>query len=382
MEHKRKICVYTSTRADYGLLKPVLRRIQDSDVLELQLIVSGTHLLERFGKTKDQIIEDGFQIEKEIKLEIPEEKTSKMVNSIGKGILRINESIQDLKPNISLVLGDRYEILSFAIASSYNKIPLGHIHGGDKTQGGFDEYTRHAVTKIAHLHFPATKESAERIKKMGEDPDKIFNVGSTSVDTIKNTDIESEGEIREKFDIPKGKDLFLFVQHPVSTSPESSVEEFEETLKALNKFSGKKIGIYPNMDPGGTQIIEKIEEEDSIDWYENITFEEYLGILSIADVMIGNSSSGIIEAPYFNLPAVNIGPRQKNRTQSNNVIDVDYEANEIEQGIEKALKNQDFNERIQNSKHPYGDGSASKKIVQNLKEIEINDELLNKQIEY
>lgn len=379
----KTVCVVTGTRAEYGLLKPVMSEIEESDKLELQLVVTGMHLMSEFGSTKNEITKDGFDIDKKIQLSYDKDDRKSMVNSMGEELLEINEALDKLDPEIVLVLGDRFEILGPVISAAYTGKAVAHINGGDKTKAGYDEYTRHAVTKLAHIHFPTTEESKERIIKMGEDEDYIHNVGSTAVDTIKNSDLPSKESIAEKYSLNFEKPIFLMTLHPVSTDPENAKEQIEIVTEAVDRFDAEIVGIYPNMDPGGRGMISYIEnsEFDNFNWFKSLAFEDYLAIMKNSDVMIGNSSSGIIEAPYFDLPFVNIGERQDHRTRSNNVLDVDYDKNKIKEGIDKA-RDKKFLEEIKNSENPYGEGKAGKKIVAILEELKISEDLLKKQIQY
>jgi len=385
MSNKRKICVVTGTRAEYGLLKPVMEKIRDSDKLELQILVTGTHLLPELGLTIKNIEMDGFKIGAKVPIKTEGDEKKFMVEAIGFAIVDTTRVFDRLGSDIVLLLGDRFEIFSAAIAASYSGKVLAHMAGGDKTQAGYDEYTRHAITKIAHLHFPATKKSAERIIKLGENPDHIFTVGSTSIDTILNKQLSSKQELYRKYNLDKEKPLFLLVQHSLSTSPETADNEIRTTLEAILEFDAKTIGIYPNVDPGGRRMIKVIQEfgekyPKKLKFYKSLPFEEYLGIMKIADIMIGNSSSGIIESPSFHLPVVNIGPRQRDRERADNIIDAEHKKEEIAEAIKKALYDEDFKGKVKKCKSPYGDGTASSQIVKVLTDIKIDKKLLEKQI--
>ena len=379
----KTVCVVTGTRAEYGLLKPVMSEIKKSDKLELQLIVTGMHLMSEFGSTENEITKDGFDIDIKIQLSYGEDDRKSMVNSMGREIQEINEALDELDPEIVLVLGDRFEILGPVISAAYTGKAVAHINGGDKTKAGYDEYTRHAVTKLAHIHFPTTEESKERVIKMGENSENVHKVGSTAVDTIKNSVLPTKESLNEKYSLNFEKATFLMTLHPVSTDPEKAREQIETVTETVDKFDAEVVGIYPNMDPGGREMISYIEnkELDNFNWFKNLPFEDYLAIMKNADVMIGNSSSGIIESPYFDLPFVNIGERQDHRTRSNNVIDVDCDKNEIKEGINQA-RDEEFLKEIKNSENPYGEGNASKKIVNKLEEVKISEDLLKKQIRY
>lgn len=384
---KRKICVITGTRAEYGLLKLVMEKIHQSQNLSLQVIATGMHLMKKYGLTIEKIIEDGFRVNAQVPLKNVDADQWALASSIGNSIIDITKELKKLNPDIVLILGDRFETLSAAIAASYSSKVLAHISGGDTLGGGFDEYTRHAITKIAHLHFPSTKKNAERIIKMGERPNYVFQVGSTTVETVLDKKLPSKKDIKQKYNINLQKPLFLVIQHPVSTSPETAGKEMRVTLTAIQPFNVPAIIIYPNNDPGSKKIINEIKKfcfsyPDIFTSYKNLPFEDYLSIMKIAHVMIGNSSSGIIESPIFRLPVVNVGPREKARERSSNVIDTDYNYKNIKVAIEKALYDTNFLQKIKHCKNPYGNGRASEKIVKVLSKLKINKELFQKQLTY
>ncbi len=381
----KKISVLTGTRAEYSLLKPVMEEIEKHPQLRLQVIVTGMHLSEEFGHTVDEIKNDGLEIEKKIKM-IPEDDSShSMAKSIGEGITRISDTFNEIKPDILIVLGDRTEALAGTIAAAYVNIAVGHIHGGDKSKAGLDESARHAITKFAHIHFPATQKSAERISKLGEEEWRINEVGAPGLDTALNMNLLSKEDIKNKFDIDLGKPLLIVVQHPVSTQPEKADVQIEETLKAIKNLEHQTIIIYPNADSGGRKIIDKIKQYEKFSFirtYENLSHKDYLSLLKYADVLVGNSSSGIIESPSFNLPVVNIGIRQDGRERSKNIIDVDHDKKKIKKSIEKSLFDDKFKKKVEKCDNPYGDGKASKRIVRILEDICIDEELLQKSITY
>jgi len=384
--HKRKVCVVTGTRAEYGLLKPLMEKIRESQKLELQTVVTCMHLMPEFGETVKQIEADGFRIDAKVPVKVECDDKAAMAASIGHGIVDMVAAFEQLKPDIVVVLGDRFEILAASIAAVYSGRVLAHLSGGHKTQAGYDEYTRHAITKIAHLHFPYTKKNAGRIIRMGENPKHVFAVGSTSLDTILGKKLPSEKDVREKYGLAHGRPLFLVVQHPLSTSPYEAEHEMRATLGAISKFDCHVVGIYPNADPGGRKMIEVVREyerkcPEKMTWHKSLPFEDYLAIMKVADVMIGNSSSGIIESPAFHLPVVNVGPRQKDRERVCNVISAKHDSHDIAAAIRKAMS-EGFREKAAKCKNPYGDGHASERIVKVLESIKIDKTLLEKQIAY
>lgn len=385
--HRRNVCVVTGTRAEYGLLKPIMNRIKESSTLKLQLVSTGMHLLPEFGYTNKEIKKDGFEIDAEVPIVVGGSTKVSMATSIGMGVISLTQTFDILKPDIILVLGDRFEIFAASIAASYSGRIVAHIHGGDKLQSGYDEYTRHAITKISHIHFPATKKSAERILKMGEEPFRVSVTGSPSIETILNSPLLSRNELFEKLELNLRKKIILLVQHPVSTCPETAVEELQLTLDSVVELGHQVVLIYPNMDPGGVRMIETIKEyeglyPDDIKSFKSLPFEYYLSLMRHSEFMIGNSSSGIIEAPSFHIPVINIGPRQEGRERSDNVIDVDYNKKEIEIAIEKVLNDGVFKEKVRKCINPYGNGNTSNLICDILEKINIDDKLLIKKITY
>lgn len=381
----RKICLITGTRAEYGLLKPVMKEITQSRKLALQVLAMGMHLLPEFGRTVREIKKDGFKVDALVKTTSNKESKTAMTQSIGKGIIGIADSLAQLKPEIVLVLGDRTEALSGAIAAVYMNIVLAHIHGGDNARAGLDEYARHAITKLAHIHFPATKKSAERIIKMGEDSWRVHMVGAPGLDSILKEKLIPPSQLADKYKLDLGKPVLLVVQHPVTTEIEEAEQQIKETMETIKELAFQSIVIYPNADAGGRRmikILEKYRKFPFVRLYKNLSHLDYLSLMRIVKVMIGNSSSGIIEAPSFHLPVVNIGTREQGRERANNVIDADYDKKEIKTAVQKALFDKKFRKKLKESKNPYGRGKAAKRIVKILSSLEINKKLLQKKLTY
>jgi len=292
--------------------------------------------------------------------------------------------MQKIRPDIILLLGDRSEMLAGAIVGAYLYIPVAHIHGGEIT-GNIDESARHAITKLSNIHFVATEKSAERIIIMGENSKYVFIVGAPGLDDILNSQLIDSKLISDKYGIELSEPLILVIQHPVTSEINEAPKQIHETLNAISELNYQTIVIYPNCDAGGRKIIDAIKQykyNNKINIYENIPRNDYLAILKIASVIVGNSSSAIIEAPSFKKPAVNIGTRQEGRERAENVIDVDYNKKQIIFAIEKALFDKEFNYKLRNVKNPYGDGKSGDKIVQILSEIKIDNKLLQKKLTY
>ena len=381
---KRKILYISGTRADYGLMKSVLREIENHPKLELEVIATGMHLMPEFGMTINEIKKDGFKIH-EIAATYEQDNKQSMANFVGKFIQLLTDKVKKIKPDIIMVLGDRGEMLAGVIVGTYLTIPVAHIHGGD-ISSTVDEIVRHAITKLAHIHFPATEKSAERIIKMGEDPSNVFVVGAPGLDIILNENLIEPTKLSEKYNLDLSEPILLVIQHPVTTEVEDAPTQIRETLEAISELRYQTILIYPNADAGGRNMIEVIKEYEKhpfIKIFKNIPYKEYLSLMNIVSVMVGNSSSGIIEAPSFGLPVVNIGTRQEGRQRAENVIDVDYDKEQIKAAIKKALYDEVFKEKVKkNCKNPYGDGKAGVRIADILSKIKIDKKLLQKKITY
>jgi len=309
-----------------------------------------------------------------------------MAKSLGIGIIGITQALEQINPDIVLLLGDRDEPFAGAIAASQMNIPVAHLHGGDSTSGGcIDESIRHSITKFAHIHFPATEESAERIKKLGEETWRIHTVGAPGLDTILNTELIPKEQLIKQYSLNTNEPLLITIQHPVTTQPENAASEMRTTLEALSELGMQTILVYPNSDAGGRSMIEVIKEYEHLPFlytFKSLPHVEYLSLLNIADALVGNSSSGIIEASSFHLPVVNIGIRQEGRQRTDNVIDVAPSKEKIIEAINIDLHDETFKQKVNECVNPYGDGRAGLKIAEVLAGIEIDQKLLQKHITY
>jgi GDP/UDP-N,N'-diacetylbacillosamine 2-epimerase (hydrolysing) len=380
----RKIAAITGTRAEYGILKSVFKEIEASKELQLSLIVSGMHLSSEFGHTIDEINKDGFKIAAKIAALHREDTRASMAKSLGECLSRTAEALEKIDPDILLILGDRSEMLVGAVAATYMDIPIGHIHGGD-ISGNVDEPVRHAITKLAHIHFAATKESADRILKMGEEPWRVHVVGAPGLDLIRSEKVPKPENTAVKYRLDLSKPILLVVQHSVVAEADEASSQIRETLEAIKEVGFQTVLIYPSADAGGRRMVKVIKEYEKCPFmktFKSLPRDQYLDLMKLASVMVGNSSSGIIEAPSFQLSVVNIGGRQKGRQRAGNVIDVQYDREEIKKAIKKALYDEEFREGVKNCKNFYGDGKAGKRIAKILSEIEVNRKLLEKRMTY
>ena len=382
----RKIAVVTGTRAEYGILSSVLKAVEVHPELQLSLVVTGMHLSHEFGYTAKEIENDGFNIETKVDMLLSNDTPGSMAKSIGVGIIGMTHTWEQLKPDIILVIADRVEPLAAAITGTYMSLPVAHIHGGDKSIGGHaDDSVRHAITKFSHIHFPATRKSAERIIKMGEEEWRVHMVGSPALDVILNEPLIPAEVLSKKIGLDLSPPLILLVQHSVTTQVDEAPQQIRETLEAIVEIGYTTALIYPNSDAGGRRMIEVIKEFENypfIKTFESLPRKEYLSLMKLASVMMGNSSSGIIDAPSIGLPVVNIGIRQEGRERGKNVIDVGHNKLEIMRGVEEALNDKEFLAEVKKCESPYGDGKASQRIVEVLSKVEITPELIRKKIIY
>ncbi len=375
----RKILYISGTRADYGLMRSVLRSIHNHPDLSLDIVVTGMHLMDEFGNTIDEIKKDGFSYHI-VDVQYEDDTKESMAIFIGKFIQELVPVMHSLHPDIILVLGDRGEMLAGAIVGVYMSIPVAHIHGGEVTST-VDDYTRNAITKLAHIHFPATDESAKRIHRMGEDTFRIFVVGAPGLDQILHERLLSHDELEQKYEIDFSKPVLLIVQHPVTLEVDNASVQIRETLEAVVSLQYQTIMIYPNADAGGRRMIEVIREYEHLPYlkiFSSIPHEDYLSLLQQVSVLIGNSSSALIEAPSFGLPVVNIGTRQRGRERADNVIDTEYNREKIRDCIYKAIHDDKFRKKARLCRNPYGNGMASIKISEILSKIDIDEDLLIK----
>jgi len=365
---KRKICVVTGTRAEYGLLRWVMEGIKASPDLELQVVATGMHLSPEFGMTYSEIEGDGFKIDRKLEMVLSADTPSAIAKSTGLGMIGFADALNELQPDVMIVLGDRYELLAASFAAVTARIPIAHIHGGETTEGAFDESIRHSITKMSWWHFVAAKEYKKRATQLGEDPSRVFNVGGLGVDSIKKTRLLSKEELIESTGI-KFKDKNLMVTyHPVTLENQTSKNQFKTLLNVFQNMEDTSfIFTLPNSDTDGRAISRMIDEfvkekNDNAIAFTSMGHINYLSTLQFVDGVVGNSSSGLLEVPTFNIGTVNIGDRQKGRLRAISVIDCEPRGESIKSALD-TLFSSDFQDSLISNVNPYGDGNASDKIL-------------------
>ena len=373
----KKICVVTGTRAEYGLLYWLLKEIEADKELELQVIVTGMHLSPEFGLTYKEI-EKEFSVNKKIEMLLSSDTSVGISKSMGLAQISFAESYDELKPDIVIVLGDRYEIFSATSAAMIAKIPIAHIHGGETTEGAFDESIRHSITKMSHLHFTATNEYKNRVIQLGEDPSMVFNVGGMGIENIKRLKLLSKDEFEKSIEFKLNYKNILVTFHPVTLENSTAKEQFQELLDAIDELEDTNIIFTKaNSDTNGRIINQMIDEYVAKNYHKSIGFislgqQRYLSALQYVDAVVGNSSSGLLEAPSFKIGTINIGDRQKGRIKAKSVINSEVNKTSILKSFSK-LYSKAFQDLIEESKNPYGDGIASRKIIEIIK----NEDLRN-----
>ncbi len=374
----KNIAVITGTRAEYGLLKPLIQAITDDSGFNLQLVVTGMHLLAEFGLTYTQIEQDGFVIDSKVEDHLSGDSAAAITKAIGTAMIGFAETYEELSPDLIVVLGDRSEILAAATAAMIKGIPVAHLHGGETTEGAYDEGIRHAITKMSYLHFTSAEVYRKRVIQLGESPDRVFNVGAIGIDSIKSLKLLNTTEFEESINYKLNKKNVLITFHPVTLEKATAKKQFEELLTSLDKLEDTTlIFTKPNSDKDGKIIIEMIDDYVAKKPEKSIAFTSlgqlrYLSALQHLDVVIGNSSSGIYEAPIFKKPTINIGDRQKGRLMPDSVINCEPNSEAIDKAIQKAF-DQEFINSIQEQKNIYGDGTTTSQIIEVLKTFKIKD---------
>ncbi len=381
---RRSLGVVTVARSDFGVYLPVLRRIQQDPRLELRLYVSGMHLSPEFGNTVEMVEASGFPIADRVQLDLDSDSPECAARAMGKGVSGFSRVFARRRPDLLVVLGDRFDMFPAALAALPFKIPVAHLCGGELTEGAIDDALRHALTKLSHLHFTETEEYSRRVRQMGEEAWRVHTVGNPSLDNLHSLRLLTAPEISARVRLDSTKPFLLVTFHATTLEFEQAGRQGDDLLAALRSVRLPVLFTMPNADPGGREITERIRgyvaAHPQSKLVDNLGTELYFSVMSRAAAMVGNSSSGIIEAASFLLPVVNIGNRQKGRPRPANVLDVGYSPRDIRTGIAKALRPR-FRASLRSLKNPFGDGHAAERIVRRLTAIPINDRLLTKRFQ-
>ncbi|GAB6189625.1 UDP-N-acetylglucosamine 2-epimerase [Marinitoga arctica] len=376
-----KICIFTGTRAEYGLLYPLMRKIKEENEFELQIIVSGMHLSPEFGLTYKDIEKDGFEINEKVEILLSSDDAIGINKSIGLGLISFSDALKRLDPDVLIVLGDRFEALSIAITAYIMNIPIVHLHGGERTEGALDEGIRHSITKLSYLHFTSTEEYRKRVIQLGESPERVFNVGAIGLDNIRKLKLLKKEELEKELGFKFGMKNILFTYHPVTLNKDKLDVELKEIFKALEDLINGDYSIIitkSNADEGGRKINRYIDEfslkyPNKILAVTNLGTLKYLSTMQYVDIVMGNSSSGLIEAPSFKIPTINIGERQQGRVKGNSIID----AKPIKKELLKAVQIAESIDR-KSIMNPYDQYGATQKIYDIMREYIKNNKLKTK----
>jgi UDP-hydrolysing UDP-N-acetyl-D-glucosamine 2-epimerase len=363
-----KLCVVTGSRADYGLLWPLIKSIKKDTSLQLQLIATGMHLVPEFGSTYQQIERDGFMIDEKIDIVLSGDTDSATIKSCALGMIGFADAFQRLQPDWVILLGDRFEIFAAGFAAYQSKMPIAHLHGGELTEGATDDAMRHAITKMSYLHFTSTDQYRQRVIQLGEDPSRVFNTGAIGLDNIKKLKLLDKEQLDKEINFEINDLTALVTFHPVTLEKNTAAVQTKNLLSALDQFPEMRlIFTLPNADAEGRTIMQLIRDyadshADRAKAYTSLGQLNYLSTLQYVKMVIGNSSSGIIEVPQFRIPTVNIGERQQGRMKSVSVIDTGTDRKSIEAGIQKALS-PEFLSIVKTSSNPYNGGDTAKNII-------------------
>lgn len=372
----RKICVVTGTRAEYGLLRWVMQGIKNDPELTLQVIATGMHLSPEFGLTYREIEQDGFQIDRKVEMLTSSDTSVGIAKSMGLGLIGFADALNELRPDLIVVLGDRFEIFAAVSAALVARIPVAHLHGGESTEGAFDEALRHSITKMSHLHFVAAEEYRRRVIQLGEQPERVFLVGGLGIDNIKRLKFLGRAELEASLGFTFGQKNLLITFHPVTLEEATAAEQMGELLSALAKLQDTQlIFTMPNADAGGRALIGMVEQfvaqHANAHAYISLGQLRYLSCIAHVDGVVGNSSSGLIEVPSFKKGTINIGDRQRGRLQAASVINCEPTRQSIAAAVAR-LYNADFQANLVGVRNPYGEGGASEKVVETIKHYAID----------
>jgi len=384
---KRRILGVTGIRSEYDIMSSVFKAIAAHPALELQVAATGAHLSHAYGYTLDEIRADGLVIADEIESLLNGDQESARVKGLSIQLQGLTQTINRVRPDILLVLGDREEAMTTALAGAYMNIAVAHVAGGDRVVGNVDDQVRHAVTKLAHLHFVTNRESFERVLRLGEQPFRIHNTGNPGLDRLLNVPELTAAELSERlgFTIADGEPLILLIQHVLSSEIDAAHQQMVQTLEAVKALGVRTIVSYPNSDAGGHALREAIHAYEHLPFLytaKSIPRLEFVNLMRRASCMLGNSSAGILEAPLLKLPVINVGNRQMGRLHAENVEFVPHEAGKIRAALERAIRDEDYRARVQRCGNPYGDGKSAARIADILASVPIDKQLLVKDITY
>jgi GDP/UDP-N,N'-diacetylbacillosamine 2-epimerase (hydrolysing) len=373
----RKVCVVTGTRAEYGLLRWVMQGIKDDTGMTLQIIATGSHLSPEFGLTYRSIEQDGFHIDHKVEMLTSSDTSVGIAKSMGLGLIGYADALHDLAPDLVLVLGDRFEIFAAVAAALVARIPVAHLHGGETTEGAFDEAFRHSITKMSHLHFVAAEAYRQRVIQLGEQPDKVFLVGGLGVDNIKRLELLDRAALEASLGFKLARKNLLITFHPVTLEAATATDQMAELLAALAELEDTNlIFTMPNADTDGRALIRMVEQfvdqHPNARAYTSLGQLRYLSCVALVDGVVGNSSSGLAEVPSFNKGTINIGDRQKGRLQAASVINCAPTRQDIRLALTH-LYDAGFQAGLSATRNPYGDGGASEKVVDVIKHIKLDD---------
>lgn len=370
-----KICICTGTRAEYGLLKPLIEKIAADQQFQLQILVTGAHLSPEFGLTYKQIETDGYKIDHKVEMLLSSDSDEGITKSMGLGMIGFAEALKKLSPDLIVILGDRYEMLSIASTSLIFKIPIAHIHGGEVTEGAYDDAIRHAISKMSHWHFTSTETYRQRVIQLGEQPETVFNVGAIGLDNISQLNLLTKEQLEEKLEVEFKKYNYLITFHPETLADESVESQFKKLLDALDRLENSFfIFTKANADTNGriiNQMAAQFVKENPKDaaLFDSLGSLKYLSAMRMCTAILGNSSSGIIEAPSLSTPTINIGDRQKGRIQASSVLNCTTDTDAIWSCL-KEVQTDQFKSSLEGLKNPYGEGKASQQIIEVLKTID------------
>ena len=372
----KKICVITGTRAEYGLLSKLMKRIDDCPDMQLQIIATNMHLSPEFGLTYREIEADGFHIDKKVEMLLSSDTRNATTKSLGLGIIGFADAFEDLAPDMVVILGDRYEMLGAASAALLYGIPIAHISGGDVTEGAYDDAIRHSISKMSHLHFTSAEEYRQRVIQLGEQPDRVFNFGAIGLDNMRQIQFLDRQSLEQSIGFEIGEDCILVTYHPVTMERNSAETQFGALLEAIDRVGCRVIFTKPNSDSDGRIIIKMIDEyvaanSDKSACYTSLGYVRYLSALQFVKAAVGNSSSGILEVPSFGIPTVNIGDRQKGRLRADSVIDCNTDVDSIEKAIRGALS-QEWQTIARNVANPYEQPDTVARIFEVLQQCDLS----------